>query len=51
MRTKKKRDRETIEIKNKTEFITEFTTTNLNRNKRDYENMMNNYMSRLDKLD
>ena len=51
LRTKKKRDRETIEIKNKTEFITEFTTTNLNRNKRDYENMMNNYMSRLDKLD
>jgi len=28
-RTKKKRERETIEIKNKTEFITEFTTTNL----------------------
>lgn len=27
--TKKKRERETIEIKNKTEFITEFTTTNL----------------------
>ena len=51
LRTKKKRDGETIEIKNKTEFITEFTTTNLNRNKRDYENMMNNYLSRLDKLD